>query len=600
MSANALRILSTSLQSNTCTILTLPFRLSAANYRFPPFNHQLNSCTSLSHLKLVHALIITTGSRYNFLLSTKLISLYANFSSTMDYARKLFDNMSQRDVFLWNTLIRGYSDLGPCHEALILYKNMHNSCFLPDDYTFPFVLRSCAVILASWEGRQVHCNVIKLGFNLDMIVQTALLSMYAQCGDTFSMERASAEMSWRNIVSWTALIAGYVQNGLFSQGLTVFEDMVRSGTQPNSVTLISVLPACSGLGFLNLGKLIHAYGLKLGLDSDITLTNALIALYGKCGNLHTARLLFDGMPVKNLVSWNAMIATYEQNNAGRDAIKLFRRMLCERVQYDYISILSVISACTSLGALGTGKWLHELVKRKQFETNISVMNALIDMYGKCGYIELAKDVFEKLHHRNVVSWTSIIGACASHGHVDDALKLFSKMKEEGIKPNSFTFTSVLTACRHSGLVEEGKKHFDSMAGDYSIVPCVEQCACMVDLLGRAGCLLEAYEFIRQMPVAPDSGVWGALLGACRIHGNVELAELVTEQLSQLDPQTSAPYILMSHVYAEAGRWEDVVRLRNLMEERELRKVPGRSSVEANKRFHTFLAGLRSQPSWATQ
>lgn len=570
-------------------ITSVPFYFRPNNYHSLPLNHYLKSCSSLSELKCIHAIIIENGYYRNLLITTKLVALASSMAPTMDYSRKLFDAMPERDVFIWNTLIRGYADRGPCHEAIVLYRNMHQSGLSPDNYTFPFVVRSCAVQLALREGKEVHCNIIKNGFNLDVFVQSSLVSMYAQSGETSNSEIVFNEMVVKTIVSWTAMIAGYVQNGFYKEGLIVLQDMVASGSQPNVVTLVSILPACASLELLDIGKLIHCQGVKVGVDSDMALMNALIAFYGKCRNLETARSLFDGMTVRNLVSWNAMIAAYEQNNAGMDAIKLFCRMQTDNVEYDYITIVSVISACASLGALNTGRWLHELIRSKGFGTNVSIANALIVMYAKCGNIDLAKDVFQGLPHKSVVSWTSIIGACASHGHGNDALMLFSMMKEQGIKPNSFTFTAVLTACRHSGLVDEGRKHFESMIKDYSIVPCVEHYACMVDLLGRAGCLLEAYKFIERMPVEPDVGVWGALLGACRIHGNVELAELVAAHLSQSDPQTTTPYALMLIVYAEASRWEDEARLRNLMRQKELRKLPGLSFVEVNQRLPPMLA-----------
>lgn len=470
----------------------------------------------------------------------------------MDYARKLFDGIPQPDVFLWNTLIRGYADLGPCQEAIFLYRDMHGSGLFPDDYTFPSVVRSCAVLSALREGKQVHCNVIKTGFGSNLFVQSSLVSMYAQSGKVSDSEFLFGEMFVKNIVSWTAMIAGYVQNGMLMEGLCVFREMLSTGTRPNAITLVSILPACAGLVYLNLGMLIQGYGIKVGVDSDTSLVNALIDMYGKCGNVDIARSLFDGMKFRSLASWNAMIATYEQNNAGNDAISLFCKMQTENVQYDYITMVSVISACASLGALDTGRWLHDLVKRNGLEANISITNALIDMYAKCGNIDLAKDVFEKLPNKSVVSWTSMIGACAYHGHGRDALQLFSEMTEAGIKPNRFTFTAVLTACRHSGLVEEGRIHFKSMTNDYSIVPGVEHFACMVDLLGRAGCLTEAYELMRNMPTAPDESVWGALLGACRIHGNVEIAEHVANWLLHLDPKPVTFYVLMSHIYADVG------------------------------------------------
>ncbi|XP_058079585.1 pentatricopeptide repeat-containing protein At3g12770-like [Magnolia sinica] len=573
-----------------------PFPPFLHNYHSRPFNHLLNSCSSLPDLKKIHAQILINGLSQDLLLSTKLIAIARSSSPTMDYARLLFDKTPQPDVFAWNTLIRGYADLGPCEQALILYKRMHFAGLSPDYFTFPSVVRSCAVLSALREGQEVHCNVIKNGFDSDVFVQSSLVSMYAQNGETSNSESVFDHMVERNVVSWTAMIAGYVQNGFFKQALGVFRRMVIAGTQPNAVTLVSVLPACAGLEILNLGQLIHGYGVKLGIDSDTPLVNSLIALYGKCGNVESARSLFDRKAPKNLVSWNAMIAAYEQSGAAADAIKLFRRMQTERVKFDYITMVSVISACASLGALNTGRWAHELVKSSELETNISILNALLDMYAKCGSIESARDVFEKLPWRSVVSWSAMISAYAAHGHGEDALQLFSRMLEEGIKPNSLTFTSVLTACRHSGLVDEGMKHFNSMRRDHSIVPGVEQCACIVDLLGRAGRLTDAYKFVWSMPVEPDVGVWGALLSACKIHGNLELAELVAEHLFRLDPQTIAYYVLMSNIYAEAGRWDDVARLRKLMEERELKKIPGRSLVEINRRFHTFLSGLRLHPS----
>ncbi|KAK4774939.1 hypothetical protein SAY86_009874 [Trapa natans] len=571
----------------------------ACGYHSSPsssFNCLLNSCSSLSSLKRVHALIVLTdGTHPSLFLSTKLVSLACKLSPTMEYARKLFDRMLLRDVFSWNTLIRGYADVGPCREAVLMYRDMHHSRLSPDCYTFPFVVRCCGVISALLEGREVHCNVIKNGFVSDVFVQSSLIAMYAQCGEISCSENVFSEMDVRNVVSWTAMIAGYVQNGSLVDGLTIFLGMFGSGTKPNAITLVSILPACSSLKLLSMGMLIHSYGVKVGLASQTPLLNALVALYGKCGRIEVARTMFDNLEGRNLVTWNAMIAAYEQNNDNENAIKIFCKMQDENVQYDCVTLVSVLSASANLGVLGTGKWLHELAIQKGFEDNVSVTNALINMYAKCGDTDAARNVFERSGQKSVVSWTSMIGACASYGLGSDALDLFSTMKEEGISPSSLTFTTILNACRHAGLVEEGRKHFESMMKDYSIIPGVEQCACMVDLLGRAGCLKEAYEFIERMPIEPDSSIWGALLGACKIHGDVELAELVYNRLFELDHEAVTLYVLMSNIYAEAGRWEDVVRLKELMSERVLKRIPGHSLVEVNQQFHRFLSGLRSQP-----
>ncbi|GAA0138277.1 hypothetical protein LIER_00054 [Lithospermum erythrorhizon] len=566
------------------TILTR-FQTIASKKNYFDFKNHLNSCSSLSELKCIHAIIIITGSSQNLFVVTKLVSLACSLSHTMYYARKVFDELPhcRKDVFLWNNVIRGYANLGPCQESIVLYREMHREGVFPDNYTYPFVVRSCAVIAAAVEGREVHCSVIKRALDCDVFVQSALITMYAQCGVMLDARLVFCEMGVRNIVSWTAMISGYVQNGMLEEGLDTLRELVVAGdNKPNAITLASALPACSLSKYFYLGMVIHCYGVKLGLEKDVTLVNGLIAFYGKCGNVKKARSLFNNMEVRSLVSWNAMIAAYEQNDAGSSAIKLFRRMLKERSEFDHITMVSVISACTSLGALGTGEWAYELIKRRELENNVAVINALVDMYAKCGNLDFAKEVFSKLPYRTVVSWTAIIGAFASHGRGEEALNLFQQMKGEGIRPNSLTFISVLTACRHSGLVEEGRQHYESMIEDYSLTPCLEHCACMVDLLGRAGKLIEAYEFIGNMPIQPNAGIWEALLGACRIHSNVELAELIAKQLIRQNCDKISLYVLMKNIYAEAGRWENATRVRMMLEEKELKRTAGRSFVEMVK------------------
>ncbi|MCL7042445.1 hypothetical protein MKW94_004618 [Papaver nudicaule] len=522
----------------------------------------------------------------------------------MSYARNLFEEipLRNRDVFIWNTFIRGYSDKGPCKEAIVVYKKMHQNGVLPDRYTFPFVIRSCGVLSALREGKEVHCNVIKHGFDANEFVQSSLVAMYSRNGEISSSEMVFSEIVDKDVVTWTSLIAGYVQNGWFMEGLDGFRRMVGLGIQPNAVTLVSILPACAVLNLLSLREMIHGLGIKLGVDSDVSFINTLISTYGKCSvdgndeNVNRARSLFDKMVVRDIVSWNAMIAVYEQNKLGSDAIKLFRRMLDENLDFDYITLVSVISACAQSGDFNNGEWARHLVTSKGLENSSSITNALIDMYAKCGCIDLARDVFDRLQERTVVSWTAMIYACSVNGHGNDALEMFSRMLKEKVNPNSFTFIAVLTACKHSGLVEEGREYYKSMNEDYSIVPSVEHCACMVDLLGRAGLLTEASEFIENMPVEPDAGVWGALLSACSTYENVELAERVAEHLFKLDPHSETYYVLLSKIYAQAGTPEKAARFRKLMKDRDLRKTPGHSSVEIYLRSHKFPSGSQSHPS----
>ncbi|CAN6455433.1 unnamed protein product [Victoria cruziana] len=552
------------------------------------YNSLLNNCSSLEELKMIHAHIVTSGLSSNLSLATRIIRISSSATVGMNYSRKVFDAMPDKDVFIWNTIIRGYADSGPCEEAIILYCQMHRDCRHPDHFTFPFVVRSCAVLSALFVGKQAHCNAIKNSFDYDIFVQTSLVAMYSQCGDIDCAWLIFSEMELKNTASWTAMISGYVQNAYFREALVVFRQMLESEARPNSITLVSILPACAYMEKLYQGKPIHAYAFKLGLDTDISFINALISMYSKSKNVDIARSLFDKMEFRNLVSWNSMIAAYENNDQPRKALKLFRRMKSEGVNFDYITMVSVVSACAKLGALNTGRQVHELVEMKGLSSNPSIAHALLDMYAKCGSVELAREMFDSLKQKTVVSWSSIIGAYAAHGHGKVALSLFDNMHRRGVKPNGITFTAILTACSRAGLVVEGKEHFDSMTRYFNLVPGVEHYTCMVDLLGRAGWLVEAYDFIQKMPIQPDADVWAALLGACRIHHNMELAELVLEKISTLGPQAINYYVLMSNIYAEAGKWDDVARLRMLIEKRQLTKTPGRSSVEIVKdSMHSF-------------
>ncbi|KAJ0988471.1 hypothetical protein J5N97_006827 [Dioscorea zingiberensis] len=560
-----------------------------------PFNILLNSCASLPSLQCLHARIVIHGFSNHLALTTKLISLASLLSHSICYARKLFDTLPQPDSFAWNSLIRGYANLGPCNEVPLLYKEMHQRALSPDHFTFPFVVRSCAVLSALQEGKQAHCNVIKHGFDSNVYVQSSLITMYACGGEVWDSKIVFDGLEMRNIVAWTAMVAGYAQNGAYEKALGAFRWMVASRVQPNEVTLVSVLPACETIEYLNSGKSIHGMVIKSGFGLYVPLVNALISMYGKCENADTARQLFEGVKLRSLVSWNTMIAVYEQSGSGGKAIKLFQRMLTEKMSFDSVTLVSVISACTGLGALDIGRWVHELAKSKGLESDVRVSNALLDMYAKCGSLEYARNVFTGLTSRDVVSWSTIIGAYAAHGRAEDVRGFFSQMKAEGVMPNSFTFTSVLAACSHSGLVEEGIMHFDSMRRDYGITPTIEHCACMVDLLGRAGQLNDALEFIRRMPVKPDSGTWGALLGACRIHGNVELAEFVAQEFFRLDPHNVTFYVLMSNIYTEAGRWEDAARLRKMMKKQHLKKSPGYSFVDMSN--WRWILGILGNGQW---
>eukprot|EP01018_Ginkgo_biloba_P026215 Gb_36775 [translate_table: standard] len=417
-----------------------------------------------------------------------------------------------------------------------------------DSSSYASILQGCVDNKALPEGKLVHAHMINTGFKPDSYIGTKLLIMYAKCGSLVDARQVLAEMPKRNVVSWTAMISSYVQHGFGKEALTLFYQMQLTDIQPNHFTVASVLPACANLAALKHGKEIHEYIIRCGFQSDLFTGSALLDMYVKCSSIENARKLFDKMPERDIVSWNAMVAGYAQNG--------------------------ILPACANLAALEYGKEIHEDIVRSGFQSDIIMGNALVDMYGKCGSIEDARKLFHKIPIKNLISWTAIIVGCALHGCGKEALLLFEQMQQSGIKPDRVTFVGVLSACCHAGLVDTGWQYFDCMSRDYHITPAIEHYCCMVDLLGRAGHLDEARDFINKMPIKPESAVWGSLLAACRVYNNMELGEYVAEHLFELDPQNAAHYVLLSSIYAAAGKWEEAEKVRHMMQDRRVKTLPG--------------------------
>jgi len=403
------------------------------------------------------------------------------------------------------------------------------------------------------------------------------------------------KMPVRDVVSWNAMIAGYVQNGQGGESLKLFSQMQLAGMKADSVTVSSILPACANLADLEQGKKIHDYITSSGFESDVFVGSALVDMYAKCRSIENARHVFDKMSRRDVVTWNSMIAGYAQNGLGNEALMLMYKMQLSGMKPNSVTVMSVLSVCTNLAALQQGKEIHGLIIRDGLESDVIVGSALVVMYAKCGNIIIARQVFDRIPQRDVALWNAIISGYAMHGRGEETLKLFYEMQQARIAPDGITLTSVLSACSHAGLVNEGWQYFRSMSRDYGIMPTVEHYACMVDLLGRSGCLSEAQHFINKMPLEPDACVLGALLGACRVHGNIELAECVAERLFVLEPQNAGNYVLLSNIYATAGRGDDVAKIRKMMRDRGLIKNPGCSWIEVDNKVHAFYVGDKSHP-----
>ncbi|KAJ7527660.1 hypothetical protein O6H91_16G065200 [Diphasiastrum complanatum] len=527
----------------------------------------LKACANLAALeqgKQLHSEIIKRGFLSDVVVVSTLLDMYAKCGCTED-ARELFDNMRERDVVSWNAMIAGYAQNGLGKEALALYEQMQQEGMQPNNVTFGLLLKACANLAALEQGKQLHSEIIKRGFLLDVVVGSTLVDMYAKCGCTEDARELFDNMSEPDVVSWSAMIAGYAQNGPAQEALALYEQMKQEGMQPDNVTFVLLLKACASLSALEQGKQLHSEIIKRGFQSDVVVGNTLVDMYAKCGCTEDARELFDNMSERNVVSWNAMIAGYAQNGLGKEAFALYEQMKQEGMQPNNVTFVLLLKACASLAALEQGKQLHSEIIRRGFQLDVVVGSTLVDMYAKCGCTEDARELFDNMSERNVVSWNVMMAGYARNGLAQEALALFEQMQREGAKPDEVTYISVLSACTHSGLVDQGRYVFDSMCKIHGVTPTREHYACMVDLLGRAGCLDDAELFVNKMPIQPDSVVWMTLLGAARNHGHVEIGRRAFDRVVKLEPKNAAPFVLLSNIYAAAGRKDELAKIRNEME-----------------------------------
>lgn len=542
----------------------------------------------MAELKQLHGLMITSSVITNIIPVSKLIDFCIDpKAGDFHYARSVFNQIALPSVYIWNSIIIGYSNSDTPVEALIMYRKMLQTGFSPDNFTFPFVLKACSVTGDCDCGRSVHNYIVKTGFASDVYASTALLYMYACCGDMEVGLKVFDDIPKWNVVAWTSLISGLVNNNRESEAIKVFSDMESCGVQPNEITMVNVLVACARTRDIETGKWVHNCLARLGHDPfmlsdkfNIILATAIVDMYAKCGSLETARNLFNEMPQRNLVVWNSLISAYNLHGWAAESVNLFIDMQIAGFVPDQASFLGVIGACSSLGVSVLGQCLHAYILKTSMSKDLAVGTSLVDMYAKTGDLESARKIFEILRKKDIKAWTSMILGLALHGQGAEALSTFKSMQEDAtIVPDHIIYISVLVACSHVGLVDEGRRHFNEMRDVYRIVPNQDHYGCMVDLLSRAGRFEEAMRLVEEMPFKPNITIWGAILNGCEIHENVDLAEKIRAQITELKPQGSGVYVLLSNIYARAGRWQEVNLARELMKERRIDKTLGHSLVE---------------------
>lgn len=390
------------------------------------------------------------------------------------------------------------------------------------------------------------------------------------------------------------MIGALAQSGFRSEALGMFRKMLEErGVRPNRATFLNAMPCvASGEEADELYELI----VRQGLDSDLSIRNAMVGMLARCGRTQFARKVFDEISEKDLVSWTSMIEAYRQADMYADALNIFKKMKQLGIPLDAVLVLAIIRACSNsmLASIRHAKFIHGVVIRVSLHKDLMVETGLVDLYVKRGSLVDARKIFDRMKERNLVTWSTMISGYGMHGHGKDALQLFENMKAL-LVPDHIVFVSVLSACSHAGLVDEGKRCFNSMASEFGLAPRTEHYACMVDILGRAGKLNEAREFIEKMPIKPDSSVWGSLLGACRMYPNAEIAELAANQLFKLDPQNSGRYVLLSNVYTSLGKIEEAHRIRALMRSQGVKKTAGYTVIEVKNKVYKFLVGDERNP-----
>ncbi|KAK6127373.1 hypothetical protein DH2020_038884 [Rehmannia glutinosa] len=459
------------------------------------------------------------------------------------------------------------------------------------------LLNACVNLKSLRGGQRVQAHMIKTHYLPPVYLRTRLIVLYLKCEVLSDARMVFDEMRERNVVSWTAMISGYTKSGFYSEALSLFVQMLRSGTYPNEFTFATVLTSCTGAYVFEYGRQIHSLIVKSPFELHVYVGSSLLDLYAKAGRIHEARIIFDGLPERDVVSCTAMISGYAQLGFDNKALELFCTLQREGMASNYVTYASIVTAISGLAAFEYGKQVHAHVLRSELSFFIVLQNSLIDMYSKCGNLTYSRRVFEEMPERSVISWNAMLAGYSKHGIGNIVVDLYNRMREENkIKPDSATLLTVLSGCSHGAMENIGLKIFnETMAEKNGVDLSVEHYGCVVDLLGRAGQLERALRFIKEMPFEPNAAIWGSLLGACRVHKNVEVGKIAGDRLLEIEPENAGNYVILCNLYASEGKWDEVRKMRELMKEKTVLKEPGKSWIEFGRTVHTFYASDRLHP-----
>ncbi|GMH22366.1 hypothetical protein Nepgr_024209 [Nepenthes gracilis] len=544
----------------------------------------------------IQAFMLRNALETNLILFTKFIATCASTISTpagIRHARTVFEHRPpshRHDTFLCNTMIEAHKDSRQFAESFCLYRDLRRyTSFLPDNFTFLSLSKSCSSNLLLWEGQQLHDHVIRNGYSLDLFVSTALVDMYAKFGDIMCAAKLFDQMTQRSQVSWTCLVCGYARSGDTANARKYFYEM----PQKDLAAFNAMIDAYVKVGDMDSAQSLFDVMPERNVISWTTLIS------GYCINnfVDSARQLFDAMPEKNLISWNAMIGGYCQNKQPHEALKLFHELQSSTLfEPDEVTIASILPAISDLGAFDLGRWVHHYVQTKRLDKATNVCTSLIDMYAKCGEITKAMQVFDSMPRTENPPWNAMINGFAVNGRGKEALEVFQEMLNCGIQPNEITMIAVLSACNHSGLVEEGKRWLKEM-DSFGLTPAIEHYGCVIDLLGRAGHLEEAEKLLNSMPYEANGIIMSSFLCACGFSKDLMKAERAIQKAIKMDPSSDGNYVLLRNLYAMERRWTDVEEIKGLMRRSGAKKEAGCSVIEENSKVLEFVSGDKMHPKW---
>lgn len=567
---------------------------------YVPLLHECVETVSLGAARAVHGHMVKTGTTADLFVATSLVNVYMRCGASQD-ARKLFDQMPEKNVVTWTALITGYTLNSQPVAALEVFVEMLEAGRYPSHFTLGATLSACSALENVDMGKQVHGYTIKYGAESITSIGNALCRLYTKSGGLESAMRAFQRVPDKNVITWTTMISAYAEDeNCVELGLTLFLDMLKDGVMPNEFTLTSVMSLCGTRLDLDLGKQVQAFCFKIGCETNLPVKNSTMYLYLRKGETDEAMRLFEEMEDVSIITWNAMISGYAQimdaakddlhaRSRGFHALKIFRDLRRSATKPDLFTLSSILSVCSAMMALEQGEQIHAQTIKTGFLSDVVVNSALVNMYSKCGCIEDATKAFVEMSTRTLVTWTSMISGYSQHGRPQEAIQLFEDMRFAGVKPNEITFVSVLSACSYAGLVGEAERYFNMMKEEYKIEPIVDHYGCMIDMFVRLGRLDDAFSFIKRTGFEPNEAIWSSLVAGCRSHGNVELAFYAADRLLDLKPKGVETYVLLLNMYISTGRWHDVSRVRKLMKQEDLGILRDRSWITIKDKVYFFRA-----------